>query len=329
MVMSVRSAELPFTPRPGRPLYLGIGDREAALVAERERALQHYAFRRKIGKSNGHRVMRPFESEISFYYMLAVKHLAGALQRYKRFHFMMRERFKNGYVKIRESGEHVIIDMKFAWGYHDDDGLQTSDIISVIGWFNFLKWATATDIEVSTVQLPFPVNDRHRLTLAPFCTRISDGANCFRIFFPRSYLTAPIVKSAADIDEFHTLVDLYLRYGFIKSFDYGQYVTQMVLAALGSNAPLPTLHQIAGLLNQSPSTLKRRLQAAGYCYRDIVTASRFKLACRLLREGAGSIKMIAARLGYQDHNAFCRAFKQWAGISPVRWAAGQGTEAAI
>jgi AraC-like DNA-binding protein len=32
-----------------------------------------------------------------------------------------------------------------------------------------------------------------------------------------------------------------------------------------------------------------------------------------------SVKEVAFRLGYNDHNAFRRAFKEWSGVQPSKW----------
>jgi AraC-like DNA-binding protein len=81
----------------------------------------------------------------------------------------------------------------------------------------------------------------------------------------------------------------------------------------------PTLSEMAGFLNMSERTLKRRLQEEDVSYRELLDDSLRERACRLLDDQALSISEVAWRLGYNDVSNFSRAFKRWTDCSPRDW----------
>jgi len=78
----------------------------------------------------------------------------------------------------------------------------------------------------------------------------------------------------------------------------------------------PSLAALAGGLNMSERTLKRRLQGEGTSFRQIVVEARAGLAAELVRGGESTITEIAERLGYADLSSFSQAFKRWHGSAP-------------
>lgn len=79
---------------------------------------------------------------------------------------------------------------------------------------------------------------------------------------------------------------------------------------------LPDLAQMARHLNTSERSLKRRLQAEGSSFRQLLEQRRRALARELLRERRLSLAAIAERLGYADLSSFSQAHKRWHGVSP-------------
>jgi AraC-like DNA-binding protein len=73
---------------------------------------------------------------------------------------------------------------------------------------------------------------------------------------------------------------------------------------------------IARSLNQSPSTLQRRLRRAGTSYQDLLDSTRRDLALDYLQQGRHSLADIAFLVGFSDQANFTRAFRRWTGKSP-------------
>ncbi|HMJ56901.1 MAG TPA: AraC family transcriptional regulator [Polyangiaceae bacterium] len=81
----------------------------------------------------------------------------------------------------------------------------------------------------------------------------------------------------------------------------------------GGFHPLP---RIAKGMHMSVRTLKRKLEADGTSYSELLDEQRRGKAMLLLRREDLAIEEIADRLGYSDAANFTRAFRRWTGITP-------------
>lgn len=73
---------------------------------------------------------------------------------------------------------------------------------------------------------------------------------------------------------------------------------------------------IARALGMSGRTLARRLAGEGTGFREIVEASRRRVAITLVKEGTQPLGEIASRCGFADQAAFGKAFRRWFGAAP-------------
>lgn len=78
----------------------------------------------------------------------------------------------------------------------------------------------------------------------------------------------------------------------------------------------PSLTRMAAHMCMSPRTLKRRLQAHGVRFRQLLDRARFRESARLLEQSELTVEQIALRLGYSSPANFSRAFRRWAGHPP-------------
>lgn len=97
----------------------------------------------------------------------------------------------------------------------------------------------------------------------------------------------------------------------------GDWVRMMLREAADGQ---PRLEELARILNLSPRTLERRLEAEGQGFRDLARRARHERACELLRAGRLSVTQIAYQLGYADVANFTRAFRREAGLPPSAFA---------
>lgn len=91
------------------------------------------------------------------------------------------------------------------------------------------------------------------------------------------------------------------------------WVAMMLREASGT---LPTLTELAQILNISPRTLDRHLRREGCGYRLLANRVRNDNARQMLADGALSVTRIAQELGYSDAANFTRAFRRANGQSP-------------
>ena len=85
------------------------------------------------------------------------------------------------------------------------------------------------------------------------------------------------------------------------------------------NNGIPTLEAVARRLNLSTRTLHRRLEERGLNFNGMLRETRFRLAKHYLEDPRLDLNQIAFLLGYSEQSAFTRAFRGWAGVSPMRY----------
>lgn len=78
----------------------------------------------------------------------------------------------------------------------------------------------------------------------------------------------------------------------------------------------PRIETIAEKLEMYPRALRRKLEAEGTSYRDLLAEVRMRLAIEYLRKTQMTNEEIASRLGYSDAANFRHAFTRWTGKSP-------------
>lgn len=84
-------------------------------------------------------------------------------------------------------------------------------------------------------------------------------------------------------------------------------------ALLEQPGRFPTVEAMARRLALHPRALRRRLEAEGSAYRDILADVRMRLAIEYLRSTPMTNEDIASRLGYSDAANFRHALARWSG----------------
>ena len=78
----------------------------------------------------------------------------------------------------------------------------------------------------------------------------------------------------------------------------------------------PDIERVSAALAVHPRTLRRRLQAEGTSYQQVLDGVRHQLALDYLRGTRMSTEDIASSLGFSDGANFRHAFKRWTGRTP-------------
>lgn len=81
----------------------------------------------------------------------------------------------------------------------------------------------------------------------------------------------------------------------------------------------PDIEAVAAKLCCTPRTVQRRLKAVGSSFRQELALVRRQLAENYLRDPRLNIAEIALLLGYSEHSAFSRSYKEWTGLAPQQW----------
>ena len=134
-----------------------------------------------------------------------------------------------------------------------------------------------------------------------------------RVQIERHWLSAPIATHSALIAaQLGTLLEQRARE---KALAPRPSATVERLLLRSGNARL-SIDQVAGALQLSVRTLRRRLREDGSSFRALCERIRVEIAQRLLRDQGMTVASAAARLGFSDARAFRRAYKRWLGQVP-------------
>ncbi|HWY24103.1 MAG TPA: helix-turn-helix transcriptional regulator, partial [Nevskia sp.] len=87
----------------------------------------------------------------------------------------------------------------------------------------------------------------------------------------------------------------------------------------GLRAGPVSIEAVAASLDLSERTLQRRLGECGATFNELIEGMRFELSQRYLRQDHLSLTEIGYLLGYSELSAFSRAFRRWAGVSPIEF----------
>ncbi|MGH8445692.1 MAG: AraC family transcriptional regulator ligand-binding domain-containing protein [Solimonas sp.] len=103
----------------------------------------------------------------------------------------------------------------------------------------------------------------------------------------------------------------------------GQFAAWVEMMLREASGGLPSLAELASILNLSTRTLSRYLRRENTSFRDVAGQVQMALARERLAAGTASITDVAHSLGFSDSANFARAFRSKAGMSPRAYRSGQ------
>lgn len=83
------------------------------------------------------------------------------------------------------------------------------------------------------------------------------------------------------------------------------------------------MQSVARALDISVRSLRRRLEAEGKSYNDILNEALATVAKHLLNDPRRTIQEVAYDMGFSDPSTFHRAFKRWTGVTPSAYRESQ------
>ena len=142
--------------------------------------------------------------------------------------------------------------------------------------------------------------------------RLTLGSPATMIEIPWALLALPVREAHRPYDP-PTAADLVEAEGpVLEAAVYGAVLAGLVPGRYG-------IGDVSETLGTSPRTLQRRLSDHGTSFREVAARARFARARELLEDSRISLGEIAVRLGYDDHGSFSRAFRRWAGTTPIAY----------
>lgn len=290
---------------------------------ERYLALQNAlnaAARHAVHSAVGQRAFSQEEYEINFHYMLGADDLGEALVRMKKFAAMLAERLGNGAI-------HLSTDRGQIASLYIRPGVDAETVQRFAAYFTqdncklieMMAWMIGTPIPLIQLEVPFAATPALERQLQRFGCPVEHGHSGFRFFFPATLLRKPIVRSLQELKSFLKILPAVFVSGDHDTLALDQRIERILEKQCLEVGGMPSASQLASALNMSEATLRRRLRDTGRSFSEIKQGCQLRLSKKLLSMSYRSLHEVANLLGYQDVNAFRRAFKQATGHTPMSY----------
>jgi len=139
--------------------------------------------------------------------------------------------------------------------------------------------------------------------------------------FSAHHLEYPINRSADQVQAMLERFPCDLFYVDQRSHTGAERIASMI--GQDFSRPIPGVEEVAKRMNMSVPTLHRHLQKEHTSYQKIKNDCRYKAAVAYLKQEAYTVDQVASLLGYSDTSTFYRAFKKWAGMTPMEYRSAQ------
>lgn len=255
--------------------------------------------------------IKPSHCGVLGYLSLSCEYLAEALQRFERFQRLLYEG--------NEASTHAKADIiSFSWPFDHGYSTRESDDVLISSLASYIKLLVG-DNDVNPIRVCF-VHPRPT-DISPYVQilgcQVEFGCHNTSIEFPASMLTLKIEKADPALKALLDQQALALLNVLPNGDQFEQQFYRYLLRAMQDGKP--TMEEVARYMNTSPRTLHRRLEERGLVFKSLLQKSRQQLAQQYIKEGRLTLSEIALMLGYSEQSAFSRAFKQWLGVSPLRF----------
>lgn len=163
------------------------------------------------------------------------------------------------------------------------------------------------------LEAPYPAPPHAVLYEQLLGDRVRFGGDAGRIRFPSALLDSQLPSSNPALRELYEQECARL----LADLEEDDSVSRQTLRLLRKlEGQYPQMPQIAGMLNMSPRTYRRRLQSENASFQDLLDQVRAEHATRYLQHTRLPLASIAYLVGFNDTSNFRRAFTKWTGRSP-------------
>jgi len=188
-------------------------------------------------------------------------------------------------------------------------------------WHRFCSWIIGQRIALKSIHFTYAEPAQSAEFKHQFSCPCYFNAEETKFCFSDSYAQLKPNRTQRELAQFlkHAPADMLTIPGDDNSF--GSKVKRQLLDELERNSRLSDQVELAAKFNLSESTFRRQLKAEGSSYQKIKTTIRCDLAIEKLHVQDMAVDDVAALLGFSEPRSFCRAFKQWTGVTPSAYRA--------
>jgi AraC-like DNA-binding protein len=181
-------------------------------------------------------------------------------------------------------------------------------------------WLVGRRIPILRAQFAYPEPAHSAEYRLMFSTDLTFGMPHTAIAFDAGYLDLPIVQNERTVKDFLRTAPESILVKYKNGSSLGARVRRRLRQLLPG--AVPDFETLAGDMNMTAATLRRRLHEEGTSYQGIKDQLRRDLAIGYLSHSDRSVIDIAMELGFSERSAFHRAFRKWTGASPGEFRRG-------
>ena len=181
-------------------------------------------------------------------------------------------------------------------------------------------WLVGRRIPILRAQFAYPEPSHSLEYRLMYCTDLSYEAPQTAIVIASDTLNLPVVQNERSVKEFLRTAPE----SILVKYKNGSSLSARIRRRLRQLLPgeVPDFDRLAGELNMTSATMRRRLHEEGASYQGIKDQLRRDLAIGYLSHSDRSVTDIALELGFSERSAFHRAFRKWTGAAPGEFRRG-------
>lgn len=191
--------------------------------------------------------------------------------------------------------------------------LAVEDVLSSI--MTTVRWVLGRPLPTTKLRCDYPRPPHFAAYDTIFNCPVQFDAPVIQLFFDAQVLDQPLPNASPQSAK------LYAALCEEKSIarQQGDVAWRLCQLIIKDPANPPAMSEAAETLHYSPRTLRRRLNAEGWQYQQLIDQVRAIRARRALSDPTLSITEVALQVGYADHSGFLRAFRKWTGMTPTEF----------
>lgn len=188
------------------------------------------------------------------------------------------------------------------------------------GCHRFHCWLANDFVPIESVDLAYPepaISAEHRFVFYGAPVRYGQKRNA--LHFSPDTVALKIMRSKEDLQELLTRPLAHIMRQPRQSNSTSLKVRHWMEQLFRDGEGYPQMSEACVYLGLTQPTLRRRLGAEGYSFKQLKEDTRRDMAIFYIKQSGLSIEEIGFKLGFSEASTFIRSFKKWTGVTPLAY----------
>ena len=188
----------------------------------------------------------------------------------------------------------------------------------LIGCHRFHCWLANDFVPIESVDLAYPepaISAEHRFLF--YGAPVHYGQKRNALHFSRDAVQLKNMRGKEDLQELLTRPLAHIMSQPRQSNSSSLKVRHWMEQSFRDGEGYPQMSEACAYLGLTQPTLRRRLSAEGYSFKQLKEDTRRDMAIFYIKQSGLSIEEIGFKLGFSEASTFIRSFKKWTGVTPL------------